>query len=182
MSNRAGTFFTLLLVASFAFSASVNIDYDHNVKPGQYRTFTYVVTKDTSLAEKDPLMHGRLVDGIKQMMKDLGLEEVESGADADVTYHTTTKQGVNFSTTSYGYGYGRGWRGGMGMSSTTAVPYTEGTLMVDIWDAKTNDLVWRGTSTQVLKSKPEKIEKQLDKALSQMASKWEKIKNKLNKG
>ena len=173
-------FCCLLLFASVAL-AKVTIDYDQDAKPGQYKTFQYVVTKDTSLAEKNPLMHDRIVKGVVQMMKDLGLQEVDSDPNVDVTYHVTTRQGVNINTTSFGYGYGRGWHGGMGTTSTTAVPYTEGTLIVDVWDAGTNDLVWRGTSTQVMKSKPEKREQQLNKMLSQMTSKWEKIRSKLQK-
>ena len=67
---------------------------------------------------------------------------------------------------SGGYG-GYGWRGmgGMGWASTTTVnEYTVGTLVVDIFDAKTKQLVFRGTASDELSDKPEKNAKKLAKA------------------
>jgi hypothetical protein len=55
--------------------------------------------------------------------------------------------------------------GGMGGTSTTTVDeYTVGTLVVDIFDAKSKQLVYRGTATDELSNKPEKNAKKLAKA------------------
>ena len=64
-----------------------------------------------------------------------------------------------------GYGY-RGWGGGMGMgtATTTTSEYLVGTLVVDIFDAKTKALMYRGTATDELSDKPEKNQKKLAKA------------------
>ncbi|PYR70842.1 MAG: hypothetical protein DMF87_17325 [Acidobacteria bacterium] len=46
---------------------------------------------------------------------------------------------------SNGFGYGAWWGGG---SYTTSVhTYVQGTLIVDLYDAKTKKMVWRGTAT-----------------------------------
>jgi hypothetical protein len=45
-----------------------------------------------------------------------------------------------------------------------ASEYTEGTLVVDIYEAKTKQLMWRGVAQGELKDSPEKREKQLQKA------------------
>ena len=63
----------------------------------------------------------------------------------------------------------------MGGSTTTASTYTEGTLIVDAYEPVDGMMVWRGTGTVTVKSKPEKQTKQVQKIMAKMGSKWEKI-------
>ncbi len=63
-----------------------------------------------------------------------------------------------------GYGYRYGGMGGMGTASTTVSEYTVGTLVVDMFDAKTKNLVFRGTAEDELSDNPEKNAKRLEKA------------------
>ena len=68
-----------------------------------------------------------------------------------------------------GYGY-RGWGGGMGMgtATTTESEYIVGTLVVDIFNAKSKALMFRGTAQDELSDKPEKNQKKLAKASDKM--------------
>jgi hypothetical protein len=68
-----------------------------------------------------------------------------------------------------GYGY-RGWggMGGMGTSTTTVSEYLVGTLVVDIFDAKTKALLFRGTASDEISDKPEKNIKKVEKASNKM--------------
>ena len=77
-----------------------------------------------------------------------------------------TKRNVNtfYSGGMGGYGYRYGGMGGMGTASTTVSEYTVGTLVVDMFDAKTKNLVFRGTAEDEISDKPEKNAKKLDKA------------------
>ena len=61
------------------------------------------------------------------------------------------------------------------MSTTTATTYTEGTLIVDAYEPGENEMVWRGNGTVTLKSKPEKVSKQITKIMTKMGTKWRKI-------
>ena len=74
----------------------------------------------------------------------------------------------------YGMGWG-GWGGGMTTSTTTVSTYTSGTLIIDAYEPGEKKMVWRGTGTVTLKSKPEKVAKQIDNILAKMGSKWQKI-------
>jgi len=62
---------------------------------------------------------------------------------------------------------GWGWRsfggGGFGKSDTTEQDYKDGTLVVDLFDAKTKQLIWRGSAEDVLSDKAEMNEKNLEK-------------------
>jgi hypothetical protein len=70
----------------------------------------------------------------------------------------------------------------MGTSTTSVSTYQKGTLVVDVWDAKSETLVWRGMASNiVLTQNPEKMHKKIDKALKKMMDKWEKIKKKMAK-
>ena len=79
---------------------------------------------------------------------------------------TETKHSLNtFYSGMGGYGY-RGWggMGGMGTATTTVDEYTVGTLVVDIFDGKSKNLIWRGIAQDELSDKPDKNVKKLGKA------------------
>jgi len=63
-------------------------------------------------------------------------------------------------------------RGGFGDSMTTVENTPVGTLIVDVFDGQSKKLVWRGTSTETLSSKPEKNERKLEKAVADMFKKF----------
>jgi hypothetical protein len=69
-----------------------------------------------------------------------------------------------------GMGGGLGWRGGGGFGEATATEqdYQEGTLVIDMYDAKTKQLLWRGTAEGTLSDKAGKNEQKLEKAVAKM--------------
>jgi hypothetical protein len=52
------------------------------------------------------------------------------------------------------------------------------TLVVDIWDARTKQLLWRATATDTVSENPEKNEKKLKKAMEKMFKKYPPQKKK----
>ena len=67
--------------------------------------------------------------------------------------------------------FGPGWRWhgfGDGIATTTVEHVEVGTLVVDIFDTPTKNLIWRGVASDVLSSKPDKNEKKLEKAVKEM--------------
>ena len=183
MKAKLGWTIGLLLIASPGFAQEITIDYAQDYDFGKVETFAYVETEDTDSA--DSLMHGRIKEAIVNELTAGGLKQVDSDADLYVTYHLASKDNTVFNTTSFGYGgYGRGWRrwgGGMGTSTTTASTYTEGSLIVDAYEPGEKKMVWRGTGTVTLKAKPEKKAKQIEKIMTKMGDKWEKILAKQGK-
>ena len=61
------------------------------------------------------------------------------------------------------------------MTATTPIVHEAGTLMIDIWDAKTQKIVWRGTMTATIPENPQKSAKKLDKGIKKMIEKWRKM-------
>jgi hypothetical protein len=67
-----------------------------------------------------------------------------------------------------GYGYRYGGMGGMATASTTVSEYAVGSLVVDMFDPKTKNLVFRGTAEDEISDNPEKNAKRLEKAADKM--------------
>jgi hypothetical protein len=182
MKNLIGLMIVLAIVATPSLAQKITIDYAHEFDFSKVKTFAYVETEDTNTGNS--LTDDRIKNAILRELREGGLELVESDADLYVTYHIATKDITSFNTTSFGYGgWGPGWGGyggwgyggSMGSSTTTATTYTEGTLIIDAYEPGEKKMVWRGTGTVTVKEKPEKQAKQIDKILTKMGSKWDKI-------
>jgi hypothetical protein len=177
MRRALGSAVVVLLVALPAAAQKVQIDYDKTVDFSKYDTFAWGETSDTSLRDISPLMHSRLKNAIEDEFGKAGITQVEpdEGPDFFITYHTNARDEVRYNTTNFGYGYGPGWYwgGGLGTSTTTAYTYTKGTLIIDIWDAETKNLIWRGVSTATVPENPQKGAKLIDKTIAKLAKQWD---------
>jgi hypothetical protein len=60
----------------------------------------------------------------------------------------------------------------MGEATTTEQDYKEGTLVVDMYDSKSKQLLWRGSSEDTVSNHAEKNEKNLDKGVAKMFKKF----------
>jgi hypothetical protein len=68
-----------------------------------------------------------------------------------------------------GMGGGLGWGGFRdGSINISEQDYQAGTLVIDMYDAKTKQLLWRGTAGGTLSDKADKNEKKLEKAVAKM--------------
>ena len=176
MQKALGLAFVIALAAVPAMAQKVTIDYSHDYDFESIKTYQYVDTKESNSGNE--IMARRIEDMIKKELREGRLSEVTENPDIYVTYHMTTQERTSYNTTNYGYGgYWGGWYGwgGMGSSTTTAVNYTDGTLIIDAYDAAEKKMIWRATGTVTVKAKPEKQVKQVEKILTKIGKRWEKI-------
>jgi hypothetical protein len=172
------------LVATVAPAATVQIDFDKDVDWTRYHTFSITFHEaQMTLAKKAPEIHDQIVADLRERLTDGGWKEATSDPDVNVTYHVTTQEGERIRTTSFGYGMGAGWNAGYrwdgtgwGTSNAAANKFTEGTLVIDAYDARENKLIWRGSATDVVPDKPRKRSKKVAKWIDQLARKWEKMR------
>jgi hypothetical protein len=108
-------------------------------------------------------MERRIMDAINAVLTDKGLHEVPLGADIGVVAHIATRERHTLETFYTGFGGGWRWGMGWGQAITTPETYTVGTLVVDLFDARTMQLIWRGVGTETLSDKPEKDTQKLNK-------------------
>jgi hypothetical protein len=177
------------LGAAAAHAQKAYIDYDRTVDLSKYQTYAFAKTDaGDTLATRAPLAHQHLLDALDQRLQASGqLRKVESNPDVWVTYHVTSQEEATLTTTGYGMGPGwgggyywaGGWGGGAWASSTTTVnTYTVGTVIIDIWDAKTEKAVWRGIVSAVVPENPKKGIKKIDTALDKLLKKWQEMRKK----
>jgi hypothetical protein len=156
------TFF-VFIAASFA--EQMKTDYDHNTNFGQYKTYSW-----EKVQTKDPLMVDRIKDAVNSALTAKGLTQVDSGGDISIVAMEMTKNQQTLNT--FYDGFGGGWRwggfGGFGDATTTTETYQVGTLVVDLFDAKAKNLIWRGSSSDTLSTNPDKNTKNLDKGVQKM--------------
>ena len=119
---------------------------------------------------KDPLMVDRIKDAVNAALAAKGWTQVDSGGDVSVVAMEITKNQQTLNT--FYDGFGGGWRwggfGGFGESTTTSETYKVGTLVVDLFDAKAKNLIWRGSSSDTLSNNADKNIKNLDKEVKKM--------------
>lgn len=171
---------TLLLAAAPAVAQEIHIDYDRWARFTTFKTFAWVDTPETSLADSNSLMDERIKKAIIDQISSGRLKLVNDDPDLNVTYHAASREQLRLDTVSFGYGYPGNWYWdpywGGAYSTTTVSTYTEGTLIIDIWNAREGTLVWRGSATMPISSSSEKNAKKVEKAVRKMAAKWEKMK------
>lgn len=157
-------FLAMLGVAS---AQKVQTDFDHQANFSQYKTYSWQEIKPAN-----SLWDARIKSAVDAQLAAKGWIQVASGGDVAVVAIKTTQAQRTLQTFYDGMGGGWGWRrfggGGFGESTTTEQDYKEGTLVVDMYDAKTKQLIWRGSAQDTLSDKEDKNEKNLDKGVAKM--------------
>jgi hypothetical protein len=155
------------------------VDFDRNVDFGAIQTFAYFETLETSFLDEAPPVHEMIKLLIIRSFQDGGMKRVgeDENPDVMVTYHSDANQAMKMNVTLYSYSYSAGWwwsplwGSGMDVSS-----YTQGTLIVDVWEPKTKTLYWRGTVLGVVPDNPnaKKAQSIIEKALGKIGAEWRK--------
>jgi len=153
---------TIVAVAG-ALAQDVKTDYDHHADFSQYHTYSW-----HKVHTENPLWQSRVVDAVDHALQAKGLQKVDNNGDLSVAAVGASHNQREYET--FYNGFGPGWRwGGFGSTATTRVyNYHVGTLVVDLFDTKNKQLVWRGMARDTLSDKPEKNEKKLEKAVDKM--------------
>lgn len=151
-----------------ASAQKINVDSDRSVDFSKFNTFG--VQLHPEFTPQNPLMAQRAIKGVGYHLTLEGLTEVQESPDLQVVVYAILGEEKQLHVT--GYGYGAGWRMGGGTSTATTTTYTVGTLVVDMYDARTKELAFRGTAHDTLSDKPEKNEKKLNKALEKLFDKY----------
>jgi hypothetical protein len=152
-----------LLGAAALFGQQVKTDYDRAADFSQYKTYSW-----QKVQTKDPLWVDRIEQAVNADLTAKGWTQVPSGGNVAIVAIEMTRNQQTLDTFYNGFGGGWRWGGGFGDSTTTVENYEVGTLVVDMFDAKTKALIWRGSSSDTLSSKSDANIKNLDKGVKKM--------------
>jgi hypothetical protein len=160
-----------LLFTTASFAQQVKTDFDRSADFSQYKTYSW-----EKVHTENPLWVNRIKAAVNSALAAKGWTQVESGGNVAIMAMEITKEHQTLNTFYDSFGGGWGWRGrwgvglgeGFGESTTTEDTYKVGTLVVDLFDASTKKLIWRGSSSDTLSDKPDKNIRDLDKGVEKM--------------
>jgi Domain of unknown function (DUF4136) len=169
-------FAVLFIVSNGAVAQDVRYNFDKNTDFSQFKTYKWVQLKDA--AKVDSLRESEIKESVDSELAKKGLSKTDSDpADLYVAYQAAVGSEKQFTSYNTGWDYGPGWYrggwyggGGGGMTTgQTSTIYT-GQLALDMYDSKNHDLVWRGVVSKTIdpEAKPEKQEKNLNKAVAKL--------------
>lgn len=167
---KIGLGLILVVLACSAISAQ---DVTTNSMPGtdftKYHTYKWVTIQGASYPNQ--IIDTQIKSSIDSQLAGKGLTKTDGEkADLFVGYQVSIDQEKQWNA----YGMGGGLRWGGGMASATSSTISVGTLVLDMYDPATKQLVWTGRATKTIdaNANQEKRQKNLDKAMTKLLKKF----------
>lgn len=146
------------IVGTAASAQKVSTDFDHGANFEAYHTFSFYRVQTSN-----PLFEQRVRDAVASQLKAKGWQFVPTGGDIAITAIGNVRQtqeyttfyndlGPGFGYRGWGGWYGRGW-GGPQTATTTSQTIPVGTLVIDLYDTRSHNLVFPGMATDELHTK-----------------------------
>ena len=171
--------FGLLLVLTVSYGQKVTGDYEKGTDFSQYQTYEFIGWQDDSDSILNDFDKKRLREAIQSEMAARNFELVESGGDIALSLFVVVDEETSLSSyTNYyggagfgGFRYG-GWGNGFATTNYSESDYLKGTLVVDMLDRESKELIWQGVASGTINEKPEKREKKIPKAIAKLMKKF----------
>lgn len=144
--------FALLAVVALMSACASGPDIRRDINPAAafstYKTFAYFSPLATDRAGYETVFTSRLKLATRRAMEAKGYAYSEAQPDLLLNFFANVQEKQELRTTpAMGYyGYRRGFYGGYGATTVETVTYREGTLSIDLVEAKRKLLVWQATA------------------------------------
>lgn len=170
----------LIVIVTSCSSIRVAADYDKGANFSEYNTFAFFKT-GIDKAEISDLDKRRILRAIEAELLAKGYTKSQE-PDLLVSLFTKSQQRVDVYNNSWGMGawgwggwgpwggFGPGW--GWGWNQPTVSTSTQGTLYIDLIDAKKKELVWQGMGTGYLSRNMEKKEARIKEFVAEIMTKY----------
>jgi hypothetical protein len=172
-------------VAACSSSISVTSDYDQDYDFASVKTAEYYGWADNSDQIMTRFDKERIEKAFAEEFKSRGIEFVPKGqGDIIVSLYIVTeqKQETQATTTNmgggygyggyYGYGPGYGWGGGTSYTTVNTYDYTVGTLLVSVFDAQKEQLVWQSAGVGTVQENEKGREERIKRAVQYIMAKY----------
>jgi hypothetical protein len=167
-----------ILAGSSSALAATHSDFTKSYPLQTLKTFAF---KQQHRISRDPLANNEIWandvrEAIRSDLRTHGMiEATNANPDFYVAFYVGLQDRYDLNYMGYGLpvfhrGFRTGWWGWPRGYDVWAVPYTESTMIVDVIDAHTNQLVWRGYDTDTLNTK--NADKTLTKAVDKVLARF----------
>lgn len=166
--RRLGTFLVLavlgvILLGSSAFAQDVRYNFMPGTDFSKYHTYKWVAIEGG--AHPNQIMDQEIKQAVDSQLASKGMTKTDSDkADLYVGYQIAVDQEKQWNA----WGTGRGFGGGMGSATSSTI--SVGTMVLDMYDPGTKQLVWTGNATKTIdpSSNQEKNMQRLNKAMAKL--------------
>jgi len=161
-----------LFLLSACSSIRVNSDYDSHVDFSQYKTYAFHKRgiDRVTLSELDKK---RILHAIDNELTNKGMSKSDN---PDLLVNIFTKEreqiDVNQFNMGWGYGWGWGWNPYFWGGNTYVTSSTQGTLYIDLIDAKKKELIWEGQGVGILTENRREKEKQINEFVAKILAQF----------
>jgi len=168
----------ILLAASASFAQKVHVEFNKGVDFSKFKTYSWLESKHPAQGA----WAKQVVADIDRQLTRKGLKKVDAaaGPDLQVVYNAGVKERSISAGCDYGcvlaeylfnQAYGPRWFWPEPGSWVSEVE-NNGNLVVDLVDASSKDMVWRGVATDTLSDKTKTNEHKLNKVVRRMFKKY----------
>jgi len=155
------------ITSAVAFGQQVSVNYNHGASFSNYHTYAWATNNANQI--QNSILAQVAQQDINSAMQGKGLSMVQESQNPDLIL--TANGGMKQQTSYTAWGM-RGIGGGMG--SITPQQNVEGTMIVDLYDAKNQSLIWRGIAQDTLSNNGNKNQQMVQKAVQKMFKQWPK--------
>jgi hypothetical protein len=171
-------FITLMAMAIIGSYAQVHVDYDKQINFKKYKTFRFEpgkVIRNLGLKDTSTVFLNKYIgEAITRKLAEKGMSPAATHPDLVITYLAGAREKQDIqnyvSNPGYLYPYSRfygfsGWWGPQ-WNNFWVRKYEEGTVIIDVYDVKTNELVWRSFAVSSINNFNEQkfVEKEIKKS------------------
>jgi hypothetical protein len=136
-------------------SSIQTVEYDHTVEFSRYKTWSFQVGVPVP---PEPVPDKRIREALARGLAARGLSKVDSDAALLVRYHAARTTRIDLLPLDSGSG-----------APPTGIRYVEtGSLAIDLIDAASGKVVWRGHAQGVLRYGPQEIAAQIEAAVAEL--------------
>ena len=170
-------FAVICLVAGCGSSIQIDNDYDPDANFSSYKTYDWIPQQATATGNaqqaeiSNTLLDKRIKEAVNLQLSREGVTRSSNSPDLLVAYHAGIENKVD--VTDWGYSYGSYYYG-YPRRDVTVYQYQKGTLIVDLIEASSQELVWRGSAQATLLDNPtpEKVAERINSAVGKMFNKY----------
>ena len=167
-----------VLIFTSCNSVRVVTDYDRSQNFSNLKTYAYL--KDgVDKTKINDLDKRRILRAIDKNLLEKGFQK-SNNPDLFINIFTKERQEINIynqnlNMPGWGWGWGWGWGPSLGWNQTSVSRASNGTLYIDIINAKNRELIWQGSGEGVLTSDIRKKEERINEFVKSILDKYPPI-------
>lgn len=138
-----------LILCSVVQAQKTSAAFDEKVDFSNYKTFAF-----DKAGARNPFVNMMIVEAIERELTSRGLTKVDTDPDLRVVYLAATGPNLQVANVPFYHVVNPAYSGMVGSSHMQMWDVTTGTLVIDLFDRKTDRVVFRGTVNEVLQRAP----------------------------